>query len=441
MKKRKIKKISKKRIIITTIIVAFSVLIFYILFILKQNQDIRAKAQATTINPATANFPSKLFAPFVDVSLYPLFDFSGAYNTTKQKFYTLAFIIAGGNCTPAWGGTTPLSSNFLYDQINFLRSNGGDVIVSFGGAAGIELAQSCTTTESLQNAYQKVITQYKIRWIDLDIEGAAIADPISVDRRNKAIAALQSANPDLKVSYTLPVMPSGLTQDGLNLLKNAKINNVDIDVINLMTMDYGGGIAPNPVGKMGQYAIQSANSTRSQVENLGINTHYGITPMIGQNDVAAEKFLLTDPKIILNGADAANVTLLAFWSISRDNGGCPNQKNASPTCSGISQSNFAFTKSFQPFTTSSGENNNPPAPTIATPTFECVGNAINCIPSQSPSQNEPSSENPSIDSPNTTKTTPQPNTINTPPTSPNNNLFMQLLQLLQQLLQSITQFR
>jgi hypothetical protein len=42
----------------------------------------------------------------------------------------------------------------------------------------------------------------------------ADADPASVARRSAAIAALQRANPGLRVSLTLLVLPEGLTADG-----------------------------------------------------------------------------------------------------------------------------------------------------------------------------------------------------------------------------------
>jgi hypothetical protein len=58
------------------------------------------------------------------------------------------------------------------------------------------------------------------------------------DRRNKAIAALQAANPQLVVSYTLSVNVTGLPQPEINLLQNAMQNGVNIRVVNIMVMDY-----------------------------------------------------------------------------------------------------------------------------------------------------------------------------------------------------------
>jgi hypothetical protein len=62
------------------------------------------------------------------------------------------------------------------------------VIISFGSASGTELAACEDNTSELQAAaYQSVIDQYGLTWIDFDIEGAAVANGASIDRRNKAI--------------------------------------------------------------------------------------------------------------------------------------------------------------------------------------------------------------------------------------------------------------
>ena len=53
---------------------------------------------------------------------------------------------------------------------------GGDVIVSFGGAANHELAEVITSATALQAAYQSMIDAYGLTHIDFDIEGAAVAD-------------------------------------------------------------------------------------------------------------------------------------------------------------------------------------------------------------------------------------------------------------------------
>ena len=300
-------------------------------------------------------FPAKIFVPYVDVGLWPTPSITDSYEQTGHAYYGLAFITSAGNCTPSWGGLG-LESDFYRDEVDGIRDNGGNVLVSFGGANGIELALDCPDVESLQAAYQAVIDRYDLTWIDLDIEGTAVADRASVDLRNKALQRLQAANPNLKVSYCLPVLPSGLDQNGLYLLDNAKENGVRIDVVDVMAMDYGDSPAPNPEGQMGKYAIDAGNSAWSQMQAHGIETTIGVAPMIGQNDVASERFYLADAEELLAWALENDwVSLIAMWSVSRDNGGCPG--TLSPKCSGIEQDDFAFTSTFMSF--SEGGNRSP----------------------------------------------------------------------------------
>lgn len=311
--------------------------------------------------------PERAFAPYVDVLLYPAYSITDAHAQTGQRYYTLAFITSRNGCKPAWGGVIPLADDHYRSEIEALRRAGGDVIVSFGGAVGVELGQACTSVSALQAAYQSVIDRYALTAIDFDIEGAAVADAASVDRRNRAIAGLQAANPGLQISYTLPVLPSGLVQSGLDLLRSAKRYGARVDVVNVMAMDYGSWAAPNPEGQMGRYAIDAGTNTYAQIQAIGLDAGVGITPMIGQNDVQTERFYVRDGEELLTWAkDRAWVKRLSMWSSNRDNGGCAGQVHASPSCSGIAQTSLAFTRLFAAFS-GTGAVGTPPneRPTVA----------------------------------------------------------------------------
>ena len=45
--------------------------------------------------------------------------------------------------------------------------------MSFGGAAGTEVAAKCSSAASLKAAYKTVIDRYNLTRVDFDIEGAA----------------------------------------------------------------------------------------------------------------------------------------------------------------------------------------------------------------------------------------------------------------------------
>jgi hypothetical protein len=118
-----------------------------------------------------------------------------------------------------------------------------------------------------------------------------------------------------------------------------------VDLVNIMAMDYG-----HAVSNMGAAAVSAAQATRSQLNGMGLSgTRIGITPMIGQNDSAGEIFKLTDASSTVSWARSNGVALMGFWSIGRDNGGCPGTDRASATCSGVSQSAFQFSSIFRGF--------------------------------------------------------------------------------------------
>ncbi|WFB09386.1 cellulose binding domain-containing protein [Streptomyces sp. LX-29] len=289
------------------------------------------------------------FAPYVDTSLHPAYDLLGTAKKTGVKTFNLAFVTSGGDCTPKWGGVTDLGADAVAKQIGELRKAGGDVRVSFGGAAGSELGLVCSSASELAAAYGKVVDAYKLTKVDFDIEGGALPNTVANTRRAKAIAQLQKKHPGLDVSFTLPVMPTGLTQDGVNLVEDAKKNGVAVSAVNIMAMDYGSSFT----GDMGQYAIEAATATQAQVKGvLGLSDAaawkaVAVTPMIGVNDVAVEVFKVDDAKQLVDFARSKGMGWLSMWSATRDKQ-CPGgaQNHASPTCSSIVQDDHAFTKAF-----------------------------------------------------------------------------------------------
>ena len=292
------------------------------------------------------------FAPYVDTSLYPAFDLLASAASTGVKNYNLAFVTDGGGCTPKWGGVTDLASDAVAQQIGALRAKGGDVRVSFGGASGSELATTCSSADALAAAYGKAVDAYGLTKVDFDVEGGALPNTAANTRRAQAIAKLQSQHPGLDVSYTLPVMPEGLTQDGVDLLANAKSNGVKIDTVNIMAMDYG----PAYSGDMGTYAEQAATATQAQVKGvLGLSDSaawnaVAVTPMIGVNDVASEIFKVDDASQLVTFAKAKGLGGLSMWSATRDkqcSGGA--KPSADATCSSIVQDAFAFSKAFSAY--------------------------------------------------------------------------------------------
>ncbi len=322
---------------------------------------------------AQAALPGEYFAPYQDVTVGS--SLQSVTATTGQKYYTLAFITNGGSCQAEWAGTIPLNETSIYlpnltSDIQYVRNQGGDVIISFGGEAGEELGEACTSVSSLQAQYQAVINQYSATHLDFDIEGGEQGDATSYTRRNAALAALQAANPGLTISFTLPSATTGLLSDSLGLLSNAISQGVNISVVNLMTMDYGSADS-----QMGQESINAANGLHSELQSLypsktssQLWSMEGITPMIGQNDSSGEIFSLSNAAQVLSFAQTNKIGELSFWEVPRDNGNCAGSTTAVDTCSGLSQSAYAFTDTFKPFTSSSSSGTTPTPTATATKT-------------------------------------------------------------------------
>ena len=312
--------------------------------------NVYAGNPTATPTVSSGGWPGRVYAPYMEISVEH--DYTTVANATGVKYFTLAFIIDGGSCQASWEGNYNMSSGFDVTDINNLRGMGGDVIVSFGGAGGNELALDCGDVASLQAQYQSVINAYHFTHLDFDIEGAAISNTAATDRRNKALANIQAANPNLIISYTLAVDTSGLPGEQISLLNNAVSNGLRVDVVNLMTMDYA-----NDSRDMGAAATQAATSTVNQLKSVYPSKTtaqlwhmIGITPDIGINDTAPETFTIANAQVVLSFAQQNNIGLIAEWQVPRDHPCTSGRSVGSDTCSGISQSDYQFATTWKPFT-------------------------------------------------------------------------------------------
>lgn len=299
---------------------------------------------------------ARIFAPYIDMSLTPDEQIETIQQQSGLQAFTLAFVVGTGNgCSLGWGGvggTLPTDTlpngTTIQSHVQNLQNLGVRIIVSFGGANGSDVSSSCTSASQLQAAYQQVINQYHVTMLDFDIEGGAVSNQAAITLRDQALKGLKAANSGLVISYTLPVLPTGLIASGTNVLSSVKNDGLALDVVNVMAMDYGSANDNN--GQMGLSATQAAQNTHNQVVAAGLSSTIGVTPMIGINDTNTEFFQLTDANTLLSFTSSNTyITRLAFWSVARDNGGCPNQGFASPTCSGITQNNFQFSQTFESF--------------------------------------------------------------------------------------------
>ncbi|MFI9384455.1 ricin-type beta-trefoil lectin domain protein [Kutzneria sp. NPDC052558] len=268
---------------------------------------------ATAAPAAGAAFPAHYSAPYLQISNSTAGDMASDMSATGTKFYTLAFFTPQSGCTPIWEANGTGVGSFA-SQISSLQAAGGNVIPSFGGAEGGELAQTCTNVSSLTAAYANVVNTYGTNRLDFDIEGGVLNDTASTARRDQALAALQQQNPAVQVDFTLGVGPGGLPSGEYNLLVDAKNKGVNVSVVNIMVMDFYDG---QPVIND---ALSAARATASQLASLyGISTaaayaKMGLTPIAGRNDDGAQ-FSQTDAQTLETFAAQNGVAELAFWEV------------------------------------------------------------------------------------------------------------------------------
>ncbi|MGW7419769.1 chitinase [Streptomyces sp. NPDC054813] len=295
----------------------------------------------------TSDTSSTSYAPYVSATEAADTDDAGAPST-----YNLAFVISdGSSCTPKWNGTTAIGSSAVKSRISRLKQDGGSVRVSFGGASGKELATTCSSASKLAAAYGAALDAADSTQADFDIEGDTLTDSDSVALRSQAIALLQKGRPDLEVSFTLPVMPSGLDSDGLALLESANKYDVQVSTVNIMTMNYGESYD----GDMGDYAVTSAKATHTQLKKVfglsdaGAWGGMALTSMIGVNDVDGETLTLADAADVRSFAEEKGIAWVSMWSTFRDvqcESGSSGADDAATNCSGVSQGSGAFGKAF-----------------------------------------------------------------------------------------------
>jgi|GEM_PF-586045 len=276
-----------------------------------------------------AEWPARVFAPYMYIGQGDNFKLTDCDDACGLKYYTLAFIIArqdhyGKDAKylhePSWDGRIAMDKDLYHDQINAIRKRGGDVIMSFGGEAGKELANVIDDPIALEAAYQKVIDQYKLTWLDFDVEGNNLdKGKADSERRNTVLANLQKKNPGLIISYTLPVNPKGISQASQALLADAKAKGVKVHSANIMVMFFGKQFI-NKGKSEGELGIESAQAAYAQLQKIDPAIQVGLCPCLGPNGSSSGEFFgIEDAKTLKAFADKTPwVCSLHYWSINDD---------------------------------------------------------------------------------------------------------------------------
>jgi len=269
---------------------------------------------------------------------------SSVMSATGQKTFMLAFILApsGGGCTPTWDGTRTLSGDTVMGPlINTIRSNGGDINVSVGGYGGTKLGQVCADAASTAAAYQQVITKYKLKAMDFDLEEPEYENLQAINNEIGAVAILLANNPGLQVSFTVPGTSSGTGYFGKNVLDTAKRLGATNANFSIMPFDGGFNGASSQIAALEQF--HTMLMTAFGWDSATAYKHEGVSMMNGRTDTA-EHFYPADFQTVLDYAHSKGLGRYTFWSVGRDRA-CPNNADQlSASCSGIVQNDWDFTK-------------------------------------------------------------------------------------------------
>jgi bifunctional chitinase/lysozyme len=267
-------------------------------------------------------------------------------------------------------------------------------MVSIGGANNNPLAKVCKNVEELKTQYKNIIDNLNLSVLDFDIEGGHVADSAAIKRRSQALKMLQEElaleGRAIPIWITLPVLPTGLTADGVNVIRSAMSHGVKLAGINLMTMDYGGSMGCQSINRQHEKTgvsnskcdIDATKSVHGQIRQLAdefslklsdsdIWSMLGATPMLGVNDQDLEVFFLYDAQNLRSHAENKGLGMLSMWSVARDRSAPSGQAwQVSPSHSGLTANKAAsraYSREFAQFDTENPSTPPAPAPT-PTPT-------------------------------------------------------------------------
>ncbi|MEV8526341.1 chitinase [Streptomyces sp. NPDC052000] len=262
---------------------------------------------------------------------------------TGVKWFTLAFVLSDGGCNPKWDGSRALTGGSDESAIKSIRGAGGDVVVSVGGWSGNKLGEKCTSASALAGAYQKVISAYHLKALDIDIEATEFSNATVRQRVVGALKIVKTNNPGLVTYVTMGTTPNGPDANGKDLIKKGAAAGLANDGWTIMPFDFG-----SHSGSMGAATVSALEGLKAAVKSAygysddAAYRHTGVSSMNGKTDEADETVSTGDFQTILGYARQHHLARFTFWAVNRDRQ-C-SSGGAGDSCGGVGQSPYAFTK-------------------------------------------------------------------------------------------------
>jgi hypothetical protein len=262
-------------------------------------------------------------------------------SSTGIRSFTMAFVLSGGGCSPAWDGNRPLTGGVDQQTINAIKAAGGTVIPSFGGWQGNKLGPNCSTPEALAGAYQRVIDTYHLDTIDVDIENFDEFENEPVQDRILTALKIVKQNTAVKTIITFGTTTTGPNWWGTRLINQSATLGANIDVFTIMPFDFGGG------ADMFGNTVSAAEGLKNALKSAygwSDGTAYGHMGISGMNGLSDQQESTTPATWtrIRDWQKSKGLARLAFWSVNRDRG-CAGG-GVTSNCSGIAQQDWEFTR-------------------------------------------------------------------------------------------------
>jgi hypothetical protein len=171
-----------------------------------------------------------LYTPFIDVTInaewsdwqnYPQGRPNPIYSQQAGEWgvdgLVFGFLTLSPSNTPCWAASDVMPLEWALPLANELNDQGLKVIISFGGASNSDISTHFSITE-LAEIYLATVDLYGAHGLDFDLENG-LYDAAKIC---EALKKVSTDKPEVKISFTLPTLPSGLTGVGLGIVDLAK---------------------------------------------------------------------------------------------------------------------------------------------------------------------------------------------------------------------------
>jgi len=294
-----------------------------------------------------------IYSPYKHVNQFigrdaPVISGSAGPYADLPRAGALTWAFATGECgRETWGGID--ADLFARANVPTFQRAGVGYVVSTGGEGGLF---TCATEAGMELFIRRYASPL-LRGLDFDIEGQQT--PQQIDELVQSLHAVRGRYPRLYFSFTLATHAAAdgsrrslnpLGETVLSAIRKVGLENFRL---NLMVMNYGPPqsmycFTRGDACDMGHSAIQA-------VEN--VHLRYGVpyrqievTAMLGENDVAANVFTVSDADMLARFALERGLAGLHYWSLDRDAPCPPGVPRVSATCSGVSAATGAFARAF-----------------------------------------------------------------------------------------------